>query len=158
MTTTLKNATKDILKAATLTAVAVAAALTLASCGTSRTTTTATARTEASTEVTLGMTRTVDSVIVRETVFIRERPDTVTVWRDRTHWRTRTVHDTVIVRTTDTVVRTERVEVEKETFPPPLLGGGESNRTPGWAWGLLGALAFGVIMQIIGVKHRLNKD
>ena len=94
---------------------------------------------------------------MRETVVVRERPDTVTVWRDRTQWRTRTVHDTVRIRTTDTVVRTETVEVEKETTPPPLLGGGEPTRTPGWAWGLLAALAFGIIMQIIGVKNRLNK-
>lgn len=48
-------------------------------------------------------------------VYVRERGDTVTVWRDRVRWRTqvRETHDTVWASRTDTVTRVERVEVER---------------------------------------------
>ena len=72
--------------------------------------TTATVRTDTHDEATVSLTRTVDSVMVRETVVIRERPDTVTVERERTVWRERTRHDTVTVTRTDTIVKTETVE------------------------------------------------
>ena len=46
-------------------------------------------------------------------VYVRERGDTVTVWRDRVRWRTqvREMHDTVWASRTDTVTRVERVTV-----------------------------------------------
>lgn len=100
----------------------------------------------------MGLTRTVDSVIVRETVVIRDRPDTVTVWHDRTQWRTRIVHDTVSIRTTDTVVRT----VEKDRTDAPQPSSQRRKRTPGWAWTLAATLAGLIIAQIIRVKNRLN--
>ena len=56
----------------------IVAALCLASCR-SNSVTTATVRTDTHDEATVSLTRTVDSVMVRETVVIRERPDTVTV-------------------------------------------------------------------------------
>ena len=101
----------------------------------------------------MSLTHTVDSILVRETVLIRERPDTVTVERERTVWRERTLHDTVRVVRTDTVVRTVEVERVVESPPSPLKGG---QRTPGWAWLALLALAGLLAAQIIRVKHRLN--
>ena len=68
-----------------------------------------------------------DSVFVRETVYVRDRPDTVTVERERTVWRDRTRHDTVVVRLTDTV--RETVEVERAAPAPPPAKGGNT----GWA-------------------------
>lgn len=100
----------------------------------------------------MGLTRTIDSVIVRETVVIRDRPDTVTVWHDRTQWRTRIVHDTVRIRTTDTVVRMVEKERIGSSLPPSQMG----ERTPGWAWTLAATLAGLIIAQIIRVKNRLN--
>ena len=100
----------------------------------------------------MGLTRTVDSVIVRETVVIRDRPDTVTVWHDRTQWRTRIVHDTVSIRTTDTVVRM----VEKDRTDAPQPSSQRRERTPGWVWTLAATLAGLIIAQIIRVKNRLN--
>lgn len=48
-------------------------------------------------------------------VYVRERGDTVTVWRDRVRWRTqvRETHDTVWASRTDTVTRVERITVER---------------------------------------------
>lgn len=48
-------------------------------------------------------------------VFVRDRGDTVTVWRDRVRWRTqvRETHDTVWASRTDTVTRVERITVER---------------------------------------------
>ena len=103
----------------------------------------------------MSLTHTIDSVMVRETVVIRERPDTVTVERERTVWRERTRHDTVTVVRTDTIIRT--VEVEKVETLAPLPPSQRATRTPGWAWALAATLAAGIIAQIIGVKQRLNK-
>ena len=72
--------------------------------------TTATVRTDTHDEATVSLKHTIDSVIVRETVIIREGPDTVTVERERTVWRERIVHDTVREHTTDTIIKTETVE------------------------------------------------
>lgn len=48
-------------------------------------------------------------------VYVRERGDTVTVWRDRVRWRTRVreTHDTVWASRTDTVTRVERITVKR---------------------------------------------
>lgn len=65
-------------------------------------------------------------------VYVRERGDTVTVWRDRVRWRTqvRETHDTVWASRTDTVTRVERITVER-----PREAGD-------WAWPMAtGALA-----------------
>ena len=116
--------------------------------------TTATVRTDTHDEATVSLTRTVDSVMVRETVVIRERPDTVTVERERTVWRERTRHDTVVVTLTDTVIQT--VEAEKVETLAPLPPSQRATRTPGWEWALAATLAAGIIAQIIRVKQRLN--
>jgi len=110
--------------------------------------TTATVRTDTHDEATVSLKHTIDSVIVRETVIIRERPDTVTVERERTVWRERIVHDTVREHTTDTIVET--VEVERVVDPPrsPLEGG----RT-GWTVALT---LLGVIFIYMVIKHGLK--
>ena len=115
--------------------------------------TTATARTETHAEATVSLTHTIDSILVRETVLIRERPDTVTVERERTVWRDRTRHDTVTVVKTDTIIRTVEVERVVESPQPPLKGG---RRTPAWAWVAVLALAAILTYHILKVKHKLN--
>ena len=65
-------------------------------------------------------------------VFVRERGDTVQVWRETIKWRTRVSErrDTVWAERTDTVTRTVRVEVER----PREMGD--------WAWPMAaGAMA-----------------
>lgn len=65
-------------------------------------------------------------------VFVRDRGDTVQVWRETIKWRTRVRErrDTVWAERTDTVTRTVRVEVER----PREMGD--------WAWPMAtGALA-----------------
>lgn len=86
--------------------------------------TTATVRTDTHDEATVSLKHTIDSVIVRETVIIREGPDTVTVERERTVWRERIVHDTVREHTTDTIVKTETVEKVVEATPAKGVGTG----------------------------------
>jgi hypothetical protein len=113
--------------------------------------TTATATTEAHTEATVSLKHTIDSVMVRETVVIRERPDTVTVERERTVWRERTRHDTVTVVRTDTVIRT--VEVVKAETPPPSH---RAARTPAWAWMAVAALVALLAWHIMTTNHKLN--
>ena len=118
--------------------------------------TTATVRTDTHDEAMVSLKHTIDSVIVRETVIIREGPDTVTVERERTVWRERIVHDTVREHTTDTIVKT--VEVVKES-PTPFGQSRErgKEKTPGWAWLAAAILAVLVAVQIIRVRDRLNK-
>lgn len=101
----------------------IMAALCLASCR-SNSVTTATVRTDTHDEATVSLKHTIDSVIVRETVIIRERPDTVTVERERTVWRERIVHDTVREHTTDTIIKTETVEKVVEATPAKGVGTG----------------------------------
>ena len=86
--------------------------------------TTATVRTDTHDEAMVSLKHTIDSVIVRETVIIREGPDTVTVERERTVWRERIVHDTVREHTTDTIVKTETVEKVVEATPAKGVGTG----------------------------------
>lgn len=65
-------------------------------------------------------------------VFVRERGDTVQVWRETIKWRTqvRERRDTVWAERTDTVTRTVRVEVERP------------RETGDWAWPMAtGAMA-----------------
>ncbi len=101
----------------------IMAALCLASCR-SNSVTTATVRTDTHDEATVSLKHTIDSVIVRETVIIREGPDTVTVERERTVWRERIVHDTVREHTTDTIIKTETVEKVVEATPAKGVGTG----------------------------------
>ncbi len=54
-----------------------------------------------------------DSVYARDTLLIRERGDTVVVYRTRTVYRERTRRDTAYVARTDTVVRTVTRTAEK---------------------------------------------
>lgn len=67
-------------------------------------------------------------------VYVRERGDTVTVWRDRVRWRTqvREAHDTVWASRRDTLWRTRK---ETVTVERPREAGD-------WAWPMAtGALA-----------------
>lgn len=101
----------------------------------------------------MSLKHTIDSILVRETVLIRERPDTVTVERERSVWRERTLHDTIVVVKTDTIVLT--MEVEKEST---AISGNASQKahTPGWAWMAVLALAAIMAFNILKVKHKLN--
>ena len=110
--------------------------------------TTATARTDTHDEATVSLKHTIDSVIVRETVIIREGPDTVAVVRERTVWRERTVHDTVRIHATDTIVRTETVERVVTEARPSRAG------TAGWA---VAAALFLLMAVYIAVKTLLKR-
>lgn len=77
-------------------------------------------------------------------VYVRERGDTVTVWRDRVRWRTqvREAHDTVWASRTDTVTRTVRVEVER----PREMGD--------WAWPMAAGVLAGAAAALYVVKRK----
>lgn len=62
-------------------------------------------------------TRTIDSVHIHDSVYIREGGDTVYMTRWRTMWRDRIVHDTVHEHTTDTIweMKTEEKMVQVPT-------------------------------------------
>lgn len=98
-------------------------------------------------------TRVTDSIYIHDSVIIREGPDTMWLERWRTCWRDRIVHDTVRIHTSDTVFSS----VEKVETNSPLPPSQRENRTPGWAWVAVAALAGLIIAQIIRVKNRLNK-
>lgn len=76
-------------------------------------------------------------------VFVRERGDTVQVWRDRVRWRTqvRETHDTVWASRTDTVTRVERITVER-----PREAGD-------WAW----PMATGVMAGAAAALYLFNR-
>lgn len=97
---------------------ALAAACLLASCSVPRTVT----RTEYRTDVQYRDRWRTDSVYIRDSVYVRERGDTVYVDRWRTEWRDReiAVHDTVF--RTDTVTD-YRERVVRERYTPPFLTG-----------------------------------
>lgn len=77
-------------------------------------------------------------------VFVHERGDTVTVWRDRVRWRTqvRETHDTVWASRTDTVTRVERVTVER----PRKMGD--------WMWPMAAGVMAGVAAALYVVKRK----
>lgn len=83
-------------------------------------------------------------------VYVRERGDTVTVWRDRVRWRTqvRETHDTVWASRTDTVTRVERVTVERP------------RETGDWAWPMAtGALAgAAAALYLFNRKNKSNAE
>ena len=68
----------------------------------------------------LNVVRSVDTIVVRDSVFVREvmKGDTVYLtrveWRDR--WRTRMVHDTIV--RTDSIVQV--IEHPPERYVPPF--------------------------------------
>lgn len=97
----------------------------------------------------MSLTRTVDSILVRETVLIRERPDTVTVERERTVWRERTRHDTVSVTMTDTI--RETVTVEKVVEVP-------AEEPESGALGWMAALAMAAILAAHIASTRRRPD
>ena len=107
-----KNAMKikDIIKPA----VVLVAILVLTACRTTRETTDS--HSASRDTVYLARHRT-DTLHTADTLrlFVKERGDTVWIARDRVRWRERTVRrtDTLWRHRTDTVTRTERVEVEK---------------------------------------------
>ena len=70
-------------------------------------TTTAEARSETRNE---RVTQDHDSIVIHDSIFVYVGGDTVVRERWRTVWRERTVHDTVIERQTDTIIKTETVE------------------------------------------------
>lgn len=122
----------------------LAVALCSTSCRSSRMTTAE--RNAAHTEQTLREIRTTDSVVVRDSIFVRVAADTVTMERWRTLWRERTLHDTVIVRTTDTVHETSTVEKLVEV---PKKGS-----STGW---LVAIVLFLVIVVYILIKTLLKR-
>lgn len=77
-------------------------------------------------------------------VYVRERGDTVTVWRDRVRWRTqvRETHDTVWASHTDTVTRVERITVER----PREMGD--------WMWPMAAGVMAGAAAALYVVKRR----
>ena len=77
-------------------------------------------------------------------VYVRERGDTVTVWRDRVRWRTqvREAHDTVWASRTDTVTRVERVTVER----PREMGD--------WMWPMAAGVLAGVAAALFLFNRR----
>ena len=100
-------------------------ALSLTSCRSSRTTVTATTeRSEARTETSVGVSRTTDSVVVHDSVYVLVTQERTEVTRWRTQWRERTVHDTVVVHTTDTVRENVVREIENSPLPPSERGMG----------------------------------
>ena len=86
-----------------------------------------------------------DTVMTGDTlrVFVRERGDTVQVWREAIKWRTRVSErrDTVWAERTDTVTRTVRVEVER----PREMGD--------WAW----PMAAGVLAGAAAALYVFNR-
>ncbi len=86
-----------------------------------------------------------DSIFIHDSIFVYVGGDTVVRERWRTMWRERTIHDTLIERQTDTIVRTETVETTVTRSPPEA-----------WA-GWMAALALlAAIVIYTAVKHRLK--
>ena len=90
-----------------------------------------TGRSEARTETVLSETVTADSVVIHDSVYVREAGDTVIMTRWLTRWRERTVHDTVRSHSTDTVVMTETVEKTVEV-PKKAATPDGSSRWQSW--------------------------
>ena len=110
------------------------------SCRSSRTTVTATTgRSEARTETSVGVSRTTDSVVVCDSVYVLVTQERTEVTRWRTQWRERTVHDTVVVHTTDTIRETRDVE---KVVQVPTKGS-----SAGWAVAL--ALMLLIVVYIL---------
>lgn len=144
---------KDCLVVALLTVATVTLALGVPGCRSI--VATATESREASAEALRTATSRADSVYVMDSIYVYVTTERTEVTRWRTQWRDRIVHDTVIERHTDTVIRTmETVKESPALAGTPLKRG---TRTPGWAWALVGLLAVLVIAHIIRVKNRLNK-
>lgn len=76
-------------------------------------------------------------------VFVRERGDTVQVWREAIKWRTRVSErrDTVWAERTDTVTRVERVAVDRP------------RETGDWAW----PMAAGVMAGAAAALYLFNR-
>ena len=87
-----------------------------------------------------------DKEYVHDSIYIYVKGDTVreTCWR--TLWRERTVHDTVVERVTDTIVKTETLEKVVEV---PRKGSGA-----GWA---VAVALFLLIILYILIKSFLKK-
>jgi len=138
MTPATKNRIKDCIGVALLAVAATTLALCLASCrSTLATSTTHTG--EAHAETSVAVSRSVDTVLVRDSVFVYATDRRTEVTRWRTQWRTLTVHDTVRLHTTDTVWR-ERSETVATAAPPARSARGK-NGTVGWLAALLLAMA-----------------
>ena len=90
------------------------------------------------------VTRTADSVYVRDSVYVLVTQERTEVTRWRTVWRDRTVHDTIRIHTTDTIVRTETVERVADPTQPPLKRG-----STGWA---VAAALFLLMAVYIAIK------
>ena len=87
-----------------------------------------------------------DKEYVHDSIYIHEKGDTVRETFYRTLWRERAVHDTVIERVTDTIVKTETVE---KVVKVPKKGGGA-----GWA---VAVVLFLLIIVHILIKSFLKK-
>ena len=105
-----------------------------------------TGRSEARTETSVGVSRTTDSVVVHDSVYVLVTQERTEVTRWRTQWRERTVHDTVVVHTTDTIRETETVEKVK-TVP-------QKGDAAGW---IVAAALFILILVYILIKTFLKQ-
>ena len=89
----------------------------------------------------------VDTIFIRDSVFVREHTAGDTIFRDRIQyrdrWRTRIIHDTVI--TTDSIVQV--IEHPPERYIPPFY-----NRCTTILWIILAA---GIVYLIIRLRLRL---
>lgn len=97
---------------------ALAAACLLTACSVPRTVT----RTEYRTDIQYRDRWRTDSVYIRDSVYVRERGDTVYVDRWRTAWRDRETVRTDTVFRTDTVTDYQE-RVVRERYTPPFLTG-----------------------------------
>ena len=90
---------------------------------------------------------TVDTIYVRDSIFIREMQKGDTIFRDRIEWRdrwrTRIVRDTVV----DVRVEKEVVELPPERYIPKFYK---------WCTIILWALVAGAIIAAIGVVWRVR--
>lgn len=87
-----------------------------------------------------------DSVYVHDSVYVYATTERTEVTRWRTQWRERTVHDTVIVNTNDTIIETRCVE---KLVQVPAKGGGA-----GWAVAI--ALMLLIVVYIL-IKTTLKR-
>ncbi|MBR6201435.1 MAG: hypothetical protein IKQ62_00345 [Bacteroidaceae bacterium] len=92
-----------------------------------------------------------DTLREKDSIYIevQRQGDTVTIYRDRTHWRDResTVHDTLYIENTDTLRHTTKHETvwrEKERSRPPWI-----------FWVLLSLILLACLLYIIGKRVTL---
>lgn len=89
----------------------------------------------------------VDSLYIRDSVFIREKGDTVYQYRERTRDRYRFIHDTTFIHRTDTV------KVENERLVEKQLSRWQSFSI---TFGRIAMIIFALALAAAGVKFYLK--